>query len=74
MKEFDFATNARVIAERKGITEDQAMKELKRIQETSRSDWGFNLAVRNYLEGTTSQKTGGPHGVDEIDPVHHTKE
>ena len=74
MQEFDFVTNARVVAERKGITEDQAMNELMNIKESSKSDWGFGLAVRNYLEGSQEVKTGSPHGVEEIDPVHHTKE
>lgn len=72
--EFDFATNAKLAATRKGISEEQAMKDLKEIQANSESAWSFGLKVRNYLDPQPTTRTGGPHGVDEIEPHHHTKE
>ncbi len=74
MKDFDLVANAKIAAQRKGISEDQAIKELTEIKERSKSEWSFKMSVNHYLEMSKSTGTGGPHGVDPIDPVHHTKE
>ena len=74
MKQFDFWANAKIAADRKGITEEQAMKDLRDIEQRSKSDWSFSLAVRNYLDTQKETTPGGPHGVDHPDPVYHTKE
>ena len=74
MKNFDLATNAKIAAERKRISVEQATKDLENIKANSKSDWGFGLGVKNYLESPRSERSGSPHGVDPIEPHHHTKE
>jgi hypothetical protein len=74
MQEFDFVTNARVVAERKGITEDQAMESLRKMESEASSPWKFKMMVNNYMECRKKEGNGGPTGVDTIDPVHHIKE
>jgi hypothetical protein len=74
MAKHDLALDAKIAAERKGISVEQASMEIEELQKKCITNWSFDLAMRNYMENTSSEKTGGPHGVDPIDPIHHTKE
>ena len=70
---FDIELNAQIASDRKKISIDQARQEILDIMKKSKSNWGFELSIKHYLE-IPSNQCGSKYGVDPIEPHHHIKE
>lgn len=68
----DLKQLAKIIAERRKIPFEQALKELSDITK-GKSKFMANIAISAYLDKDKGSSTTLP-GIEDLDPIHHIKE